>query len=144
MLDEPTSEPRPVGSGRIIALLRDIQQERGVAYLFISHDLSTVRRIADRVAVMYLGRIVEMADTETIFESPSHPYTKALLSAVPDHGPSGGPHAGSCSRGDPQPSRCSSRAAPSRTGARWSTTGVASRPHGSRSFELATTSNASP
>ena len=58
-----------------------------MTYLFISHDLSTVRRLADRVAVMYLGRIVEMADTETIFESPSHPYTKALLSAIPSMDP---------------------------------------------------------
>ena len=58
-----------------------------MTYLFISHDLSTVRRLADRVAVMYLGRVVEMADTETIFESPSHPYTKALLSAIPSMDP---------------------------------------------------------
>jgi oligopeptide/dipeptide ABC transporter ATP-binding protein len=83
VLDEPTSSLDQSVRGRIIALLRSIQQERDVAYLFISHDLSTVRRIADRVAVMYLGRIVELAPTEEIFEDPQHPYTKALLSAVP-------------------------------------------------------------
>jgi oligopeptide/dipeptide ABC transporter ATP-binding protein len=83
VLDEPTSSLDQSVRGRIIALLRSIQGERGVAYLFISHDLSTVRRIADRVAVMYLGRIVEEAPTEQIFEDPQHPYTKALLSAVP-------------------------------------------------------------
>lgn len=83
VLDEPTSSLDQSVRSRIIALLRDIQNERGVAYLFISHDLSTVQRIADRVAVMYLGRVVELADTKTIFESPQHPYTKALLSAVP-------------------------------------------------------------
>ena len=83
VLDEPTSSLDQSVRGRIIALLRSIQGERGVAYLFISHDLSTVRRIADQVAVMYLGRIVEMAATEQIFRDPRHPYTRALLSAVP-------------------------------------------------------------
>ena len=83
VLDEPTSSLDQSVRGRIIALLRSIQHDRSVAYLFISHDLSTVRRIADRVAVMYLGRIVEQAPTEQIFEDPQHPYTKALLSAVP-------------------------------------------------------------
>ncbi|GMQ85638.1 MAG: ATP-binding cassette domain-containing protein [Acidimicrobiia bacterium] len=87
VLDEPTSSLDQSVRGRIISLLRDIQNERDVAYLFISHDLSTVRRIADRVAVMYLGRIVEVAETETLFESPQHPYTKALLSAVPSIDP---------------------------------------------------------
>lgn len=83
VLDEPTSSLDQSVRGRIIALLRSIQNERGVAYLFISHDLSTVRRIADRVAVMYLGRIVEQAPTEQIFEDPQHSYTRALLSALP-------------------------------------------------------------
>lgn len=87
VLDEPTSSLDQSIRGRIISLLRDIQSERNVGYLFISHDLSTVRRIADRVAVMYLGRVVEVADTETVFESPQHPYTKALLSAVPSFDP---------------------------------------------------------
>jgi len=83
VLDEPTSSLDQSVRGRIIALLKSIQDDRDVAYLFISHDLSTVRRIADRVAVMYLGRIVEEAPTEQIFEDPQHPYTKALLSALP-------------------------------------------------------------
>lgn len=83
VLDEPTSGLDQSVRARIIALLKAIQQERGVAYLFISHDLSTVRKSADRVAVMYLGRIVELADTNTIFENPQHPYTRALLSAAP-------------------------------------------------------------
>ena len=83
VLDEPTSSLDQSVRGRIISLLRKVQRERDVAYLFISHDLSTVRRIADRVAVMYLGRIVELAETEAIFEDPRHPYTKALLSAAP-------------------------------------------------------------
>lgn len=87
VLDEPTSSLDQSVRARIIALLRAIQAEREVAYLFISHDLSTVQRIADRVAVMYLGRVVELADTEQVFRSPSHPYTQALLSAVPSIDP---------------------------------------------------------
>ncbi len=83
VLDEPTSSLDQSVRGRIIALLRDIQQTRGVAYLFISHDLATVRRIADEVAVMYLGRVVERGPTEQLFERPMHPYTEALLSAAP-------------------------------------------------------------
>jgi oligopeptide/dipeptide ABC transporter ATP-binding protein len=89
VLDEPTSGLDQSVRGRIIALLQQIQQERGVTYLFISHDLSTVRRIADRVAVMYLGRVVELAPTEAIFHEPRHPYTRALLSAVPTMDPRG-------------------------------------------------------
>lgn len=83
VLDEPTSSLDQSVQGRILALLKLIQRERGVSYLFISHDLNTVRRIAHRVAVMYLGRIVEVADTSAIFENPQHPYTQALLSAAP-------------------------------------------------------------
>jgi oligopeptide/dipeptide ABC transporter ATP-binding protein len=87
VLDEPTSSLDQSVRGRILALLKLIQRERGVSYLFISHDLSTVRRVAHRVAVMYLGRIVELADTETLFDSPQHPYTQSLLSAAPNLDP---------------------------------------------------------
>jgi ABC-type dipeptide/oligopeptide/nickel transport system ATPase component len=78
VLDEPTSSLDQSVRGRIIALLRSIQQERDVAYLFISHDLSTVRRIADRVAVMYLGRIVEEAPTEEILIFLMWAHTRGL------------------------------------------------------------------
>lgn len=83
VLDEPTASLDQSVRSRVIGLLKDLQQERQVGYLFISHDLVTVRRLAHRVAVMYLGRIVEMAPTEQLFESPQHPYTRALLSAAP-------------------------------------------------------------
>jgi peptide/nickel transport system ATP-binding protein len=72
---------------QIINLLRRLQRERGLTYLFITHDLSVVRYFADHVAVMYLGRIVEHGGTQRIFDAPHHPYTKALLSAVPSIDP---------------------------------------------------------
>jgi oligopeptide/dipeptide ABC transporter ATP-binding protein len=83
VLDEPTASLDQSVRARIVALLRDIQQRENVAYLFITHDLDTVGRLADRVAVMYLGRIVELAPTAELFTTPAHHYTRALLSAVP-------------------------------------------------------------
>ena len=82
VLDEPTSALDPTARAEIIDLLRRIQAERNTAYLFISHDLSTVRFISHRVAVMYLGMIVEQGYTETVFNRPQHPYSSGLLSSV--------------------------------------------------------------
>jgi oligopeptide/dipeptide ABC transporter ATP-binding protein len=83
VLDEPTSSLDMSLRIHMIALLRRLQRETNMAYLFISHDLSTVRHLCDRVLVMYLGRIVEMGRTEEVFNNPRHVYTRALLSAIP-------------------------------------------------------------
>jgi peptide/nickel transport system ATP-binding protein len=83
ILDETLSALDQVEQGKLLDLFERIQARHGITYIYISHDLSMVRRVCDRIAVMYLGRIVELADNQTIFFNPGHPYTRALLSAVP-------------------------------------------------------------
>jgi oligopeptide transport system ATP-binding protein len=81
--DEPVSSLDVSTRAEVINLLADLQDQLGITYLFIAHDLAVVRHVSDRIAVMYLGRIVEEGEAETVYTTPKHPYTEALLSAIP-------------------------------------------------------------
>lgn len=87
--DEPTSALDVSVQAQVLNIMKDLQRARGLTYLFISHNLAVVRHVSDHVGVMYLGRLVELADRQSLFSSPRHPYTRMLLDAIPDIGMTG-------------------------------------------------------
>jgi peptide/nickel transport system ATP-binding protein len=82
--DEPTSALDVSVQAQVLNLMKELQRQRGLTYLFISHNLAVVRHVSDEVGVMYLGRLVELADKQSLFARPQHPYTRMLLDAIPD------------------------------------------------------------
>ena len=101
--DEPISALDVSIQAQIINLMKDLQEEFGLTYLFIAHDLRVVEYISDRVAVMYLGKIVEIGESERLYRAPRHPYTKALLSSIPVPDPKAGKRAAALKGDIPSP-----------------------------------------
>ena len=87
--DEPVSALDVSIQSQILNLLLDLQEKMGLSYLFIAHDLAVVKHVSDRIAIMYLGRIVELGGADEVYERPKHPYTRALISAIPEPVPGG-------------------------------------------------------
>lgn len=104
--DEPTTALDVTIQAQILELLKDLQEEIGMSMLFISHDLGVIWEMCDRVAVMYKGRIVELAETESLFENPQHPYTRGLLRCLPQSGGEVNPIPGNIPSGVEHPSGC--------------------------------------